>query len=125
MSGIFGDEDFAKVGKARCEIVLRCTLGDAAAGHAAEKDSAGNIGAEEQEVRMVVVVPAASKYPAEPPLVAFLCSALLPKTCLEVTKRLLGEAEKQVNTNLEEFDAPVRNRFHAPVSRFTRDSFTT
>jgi hypothetical protein len=33
---------------------------------------------------MVVVVPAASRYPAEPPLVGFLCSALLPKTGLEL-----------------------------------------
>jgi hypothetical protein len=60
-----------------------------------------------QEVRMVVVVPAASRYPAEPPLVGFLCSALLPKTCLEVTKRLLGEAALRVRTNLEEYEAPV------------------
>ena len=103
------DEFFAenKVGRARCEILLRCTLGEAAAGHAAQQDSASAIGATEQEVRLVVVVPAASKYPAEPPLVAFLCSALLPKTCLEVTKRLLGEAEKQIHTNLDEFDAPA------------------
>jgi ubiquitin-protein ligase len=58
---------------------------------------------------MVVVVPAASRYPAEPPLVGFLCSALLPKTCLEVTKRLLGEAALRVRTNLEEYEAPVSN----------------
>jgi hypothetical protein len=39
--------------------------------------------------------------------VGFLCSALLPKTCLEVTKRLLGEAALRVRTNLEEYEAPV------------------
>lgn len=111
LAGIFGD-DFAKVGRARCEIVLRCTLGEAAAGHAADPTAnntatVGDIVAEEQEVRMVVVVPADSKYPAEPPLVGFLCSALLPKTCLEVTKRLLGEAATRVHTNLEEYEAPA------------------
>ena len=111
LAGIFGD-DFAKVGRARCEIVLRCTLGEAAAGHAAEPSAngsatVGDIVAEEQEVRMVVVVPAHSKYPAEPPLIGFLCSALLPKTCLEVTKRLLGDAATRVYTNLEEYEAPA------------------
>jgi Holliday junction resolvasome RuvABC DNA-binding subunit len=111
LAGIF-DDDFAKVGRARCEIVLRCTLGEAAAGHAVNPAVDGSatvddIVAAEQEVRMVVVVPADSKYPAEPPLVGFLCSALLPKTCLEVTKRLLGEAATRVRTNLEEYEAPA------------------
>ena len=111
LAGIF-DDDFARVGRSRCEIVLRCTLGEAAAGHAATPPAdgsatIGDIVAEEQEVRMVVVVPADSKYPAEPPLVGFLCSTLLPKTCLEVTKRLLGEAAIRVRTNLEEYEAPA------------------
>ena len=66
---------------------------------------------------MVVVVPAASRYPAEPPLVGFLCSALLPKTCLEVTKRLLGEAALRVRTNLEEYEAPVSSQQHGKLSQ--------
>ena len=82
LAGIF-DADFAKVGRARCEVTLRCALGDGAAGHAAEQGGQVD-GGTEHEIRMVVVVPEASRYPAEPPLVAFLCGALLPKTCLEV-----------------------------------------
>ena len=44
LAGIF-DDDFAKVGKARCEIILRCTLGEAAAGHAADPPAGGSGGA--------------------------------------------------------------------------------
>ena len=132
LAGIF-DADFAKVGRARCEITLRCALGDGAAGHAAEQGRQLVDGEAEHEIRMVVVVPEASRYPAEPPLVAFLCAALLPKTCLEVrainahlrarhrltpsdrlivaglqvTKRLLKEAARLVSTNLTEFEAPA------------------
>jgi hypothetical protein len=58
-------------------------------------------------VKMVVVVPPGSRYPAEAPLVGFLCEALLPKTCLEVTKRLLREADRLVTTNLDDYEAPA------------------
>eukprot|EP01047_Picozoa_sp_COSAG01_P073460 COSAG01_NODE_11989_length_1821_cov_6.675958_2_plen_257_part_00 len=102
-------DDFRKVGRGRCEVVLRCALGDGAARHRASSlaEGSGGGGQEEQRVRMVVVVPPGSRYPAEAPLVGFLCEALLPKTCLEVTKRLLGEADRLVTTNLEDYEAPA------------------
>ena len=109
--GIFGEDsgDFAKSSKVRCDIVLRCDLGEGAANHARTDDdgSPADTVAPQQEVRVVVVVPTDSLYPAEAPLLGFLCDALLPKTCLEVSKRLLSEAAHLVHINMTEYEAPA------------------
>eukprot|EP01048_Picozoa_sp_COSAG05_P007657 COSAG05_NODE_546_length_8763_cov_12.991228_3_plen_529_part_00 len=110
--GIFGEDsgDFAKTSKVRCDIVLRCDLGEGAAKHARTGEAGGAVAMpqqEQQEVRVVVVVPADSLYPAEAPLLGFICDALLPKTCLEVSKRLLSEATRLVHTNVTDYEAPA------------------
>eukprot|EP01052_Picozoa_sp_SAG31_P015910 SAG31_NODE_1036_length_10221_cov_170.602326_8_plen_164_part_00 len=58
---------------------------------------------------MAVVLPpfGRDRYPVAAPLVAFLCDLLLPKTRLEVTKRLLIEADRLVRHNLLQCGSPA------------------
>jgi hypothetical protein len=90
--------------------ILRLRKGPRAGSAGAAHLAKGAVAQEEQEVKLALVVPGPfgpAHYPAAAPLMAFSCAVLLPKTTLEVTKRLLLEADRLVRHSLQECGAPA------------------
>ena len=100
LEAIMGAENFAQAppgegGCTRVELTLQVVA--VAAGEGVEGASS--------QVKLLVVEPEGCAYPRRPPLVALHCEDLLPRTRLEVTRRLLREGTQMVRVNGGE--APV------------------